>query len=136
MSAGPPAPKGTMIRAGLLGYCCAGTSFPYSEQHSAANIAAARFSNLIAPLLAGMADSIGRVARGVNRRRRRRLRRVRPPEQPLKLLLEQQIGERDLVFEGFARDCGVARRFELQMRIDFTLLGHEPQAGFAREMNH
>src|SRR5678816_1385063 len=102
-----------MIRAGLLGYCCAGTSFPYSEQHSAANVAAARFSNLIAPLLAGMADSIGRAARGVNLPKPRLSGRVRPPEQPLKLLLEQEISERDLIFERFARDRSVARRFEL-----------------------
>jgi len=83
-----------------------------------------------------MADSIGRAARGVNLPKLRLSGRVRPPEQPLELLLKQEISERDLVFERFARDRSVARRFELQMRIDFTLLGHEPQAGFAREMNH
>jgi hypothetical protein len=34
---------------------------------------------------------------------------VRPPEQPLELLLEQQIGECDVIFDGFLRHRAVAR---------------------------
>ena len=84
----------------------------------------------------GKAASIRRGAGVVNSRAELASGRVRPLEQPLELLLEQQIGQRDLVFDGFARNRGVTRRFEFQVRVDFTLLGHELQTGFSGEMNH
>ena len=54
---------------------------------------------------------------------------VRPLEQALELLLEQQVGERNVVFEGFLRDRGMAGRFELQVGVDFALLSDEFEAG-------